>query len=84
MICVNCGSGKIQKNGRTESGTPRLRCGDCGKSWNSENNLNGRPPDLAYPKSGYEHFKNYLHTHGISSSEYKKLSLARKRLRDVQ
>lgn len=36
VCCIHCGSRKVVKYGRQANGTPRCRCKNCGKTFQSE------------------------------------------------
>jgi transposase-like protein len=43
--CVVCGSENVVKNGTQKNGNRRLKCKDCGKTFQSEYAYNGAKPE---------------------------------------
>lgn len=44
--CIHCTSEKVVKNGKRASGVQRLKCNDCGKSFQEDYTSNGAKPEI--------------------------------------
>ena len=42
--CINCGSKNVVKSGKQSNGTPRCKCKDCGKTFQTEYLSQGAKP----------------------------------------
>ena len=56
--CRSCGAEDLVKNGRSENGTQRYRCNECGKSFQNEYSYNAWKPGV----------KSQIETQTINSS----------------
>ncbi len=46
ITCRHCGGGDLVKNGRSENGTQRYRCNECGKSFQHQYTYNAWKPGV--------------------------------------
>jgi hypothetical protein len=81
VSCPKCQSVKINKSGTTKTGTPCLRCQDCGKRWATGGKKQGRPTiPLEERITAADRYKAWLKKKGLTSHEYLKMTLEKRGL----